>query len=263
MKNILLLVHEDAGQEARLQVALDVTRALDGHLECLAVMTWPLIVSDFYGTGYEAVVLAEVQEKAAQHRKRLEARLAVEDVPWTMGESFGTSLDALDQASDLADLIVISSSKDEKDKHRVPETLPLRSRRPLLAVPPSCDGLDTAGRALIAWDGSRPCCEAVRAAVPLLRCAKYVQLLEINQPDGALGMSDIARYLSRHGISAELVEKTTAGPVAESILETAAQGHADYIVMGAYSMPRAAEAVFGGVTRTMLLDTTVPLFVAH
>jgi hypothetical protein len=37
MKNILLLVHDDVGQEARLQVALDVTRALTGHLESLDV----------------------------------------------------------------------------------------------------------------------------------------------------------------------------------------------------------------------------------
>ena len=32
MKNILLLIHDDQGQESRLQVALDVTRALGGHI---------------------------------------------------------------------------------------------------------------------------------------------------------------------------------------------------------------------------------------
>ena len=35
MKNILLLVHDDHGQEARLQAALDITRAVEGHLTCV------------------------------------------------------------------------------------------------------------------------------------------------------------------------------------------------------------------------------------
>lgn len=38
MKNVLVLLHDDAGQEARLQVALDLTRALSGHLKCLDVV---------------------------------------------------------------------------------------------------------------------------------------------------------------------------------------------------------------------------------
>ena len=29
MKNILLLIHDDPGQEARLQAALDITRAVE------------------------------------------------------------------------------------------------------------------------------------------------------------------------------------------------------------------------------------------
>jgi hypothetical protein len=37
MKNVLLLVHDDPGQEARVQAALDVVRAIEGHLICLGV----------------------------------------------------------------------------------------------------------------------------------------------------------------------------------------------------------------------------------
>lgn len=49
MKNVLLLVHDDKEQEARLRVALDVTRALSGHLTCVDVFTPPIIVSDYTG----------------------------------------------------------------------------------------------------------------------------------------------------------------------------------------------------------------------
>jgi hypothetical protein len=37
MRNILLLVHDDDGQQSRLHAALDLTRAVEGHLRCLDV----------------------------------------------------------------------------------------------------------------------------------------------------------------------------------------------------------------------------------
>ena len=48
MKTILLLVHDDAGQEARFQAALDVARAVGGHLMCIDVSIMPMFVGDFY-----------------------------------------------------------------------------------------------------------------------------------------------------------------------------------------------------------------------
>ena len=48
MKNILALMHDDSGQEARYQVALDVTRALEGHLTCLDLTYIPPMTSGIY-----------------------------------------------------------------------------------------------------------------------------------------------------------------------------------------------------------------------
>ncbi|WP_066552265.1 universal stress protein [Croceicoccus bisphenolivorans] len=266
MKNIMLLVHDDAGQEARLQVALDITRALGGHLECLDVFDLPIMAADYY-TGGSGAALAEMVK--ADERKaiaKLQARLAREDVPWTIGETLGTYPEALARASDYADLIVVSSrlgNGGESGERVRPEALPLKAHRPVMAVPPESRGLDVAGRALVAWDGSHACNEALRCAVPLLRHAERVTLLEVNNPQGAFAMTDAATYVARHGIAVDLVERNTEGAVADMVLAHAGHFGADYIVMGAYGKPRLAEAVFGGVTRTMLIESTVPLLVAH
>ena len=37
MKNVMVLVHDDDGQTARLQTALNLARALEGHLSCVDV----------------------------------------------------------------------------------------------------------------------------------------------------------------------------------------------------------------------------------
>lgn len=89
MKNILLIVHDDAGQEARLQAALDVARALDGHLTCLDIAIMPVLVGDYYSGIGEAMLLADEHAREATNREGLEARLAREDVPWDWKEATG------------------------------------------------------------------------------------------------------------------------------------------------------------------------------
>ncbi|OYU74405.1 MAG: universal stress protein UspA, partial [Alphaproteobacteria bacterium PA3] len=109
MKNILLLVHEDDGQEARLQVALDVARAVGGHLECLEVREFPVMAFGTYAGGAEALAIAEIDRLPREFRIRLERRLEEEDVPWSFGQSFRRPADALADGADLADLIVLSA----------------------------------------------------------------------------------------------------------------------------------------------------------
>src|SRR3954467_12551309 len=70
MKNVLLLLDDDPGREARLQAALDVARALDGLLMC------------FETAGVAAD--AGAFEPAGAGREELEERLAKENVPWTI-----------------------------------------------------------------------------------------------------------------------------------------------------------------------------------
>ena len=89
MKNILLLVHDDPGQEARVQAALDLTRALDGHLTCLDVAAMPVISGDIYSATVEVQLLTDQRNRAAQNRDRLKARLTGEDVPWNWVEASG------------------------------------------------------------------------------------------------------------------------------------------------------------------------------
>ena len=47
------------------------------------------------------------------------------------------------------------------------------------------------------------------------------------------------------------------------ILDQIGQERADYVVMGGFGHLRLQEALFGGVTRTMLGKCPVPIFMAH
>jgi len=124
---------------------------------------------------------------------------------------------------------------------------------------PACAG----NPALIAWDGSDPGIEAVRAAVPLLRCAAEVVVLSVDPPSGGMPIEKIATYLSRHGVVPELVERPSDDTVAAALIDHVRAIDAGFLVMGAYGSPRLAQAIFVGVTRTMLKTCPVPLLLAH
>src|SRR6478752_5775576 len=82
MENILLLVHQDTGQEARLQAALDVTRALMGHLTCADISVMPAMADDYIGSMGTAMLLEDERAREAENRLNLEARLAGEMAVW-------------------------------------------------------------------------------------------------------------------------------------------------------------------------------------
>lgn len=265
MKNVLVLIHDDEGQEARLQAALDVTRALRGHLTCLDVTAFVPAVGDCYGMVGGAMLLEREREAEAANRARIKPRLALEDVSWTWTDATNYVEPALDNAAALADLIVVNlawAELPEPDIRALASSLVVRAGRPVLAVPNEPLGFNAAGSALVAWDGSRQASDALEATVPLLRLAERVTILEVEDGSIAVPADEAAAYLSRHDVHAVIVRKTGKA-AAEAILDSAFGGPFDYLVMGAYGHSRLIEAMFGGVTRQLLWNSPLPILLVH
>ncbi len=268
MRNVLLLVHDDAGQNARLEAALDLTRALDGHLLALSITTLPAVAADPYWPDSTGVLLADEHDRGQINRARVEERLLIEDVSWSMTTVTGHLAPSIEAAAGLADLIVVNCQLDgsaHPDMRALVADLLARTTTPVVAVPPDAPGFNVSGRALVAWDGSPACAAALRAATPLLRQADSVILLEID--DGSLQTPalEAATYLSRHDVNHPLIrieraEGRTAGDV---LMAEIADRRCDYLVMGGFGHGRFIQALFGGVTRRLLGESPVPLVLAH
>ncbi|WBO20673.1 universal stress protein [Sphingomonas abietis] len=265
MKTILLLVHDDPGQEARLQVALDLTRGLNGHLNCLDVSILPNVAGDFYGA--TAMILEDERERESANRSRLEPRLAREDVPWNWRDITGELSECLAREATLADLIVVNRGLDtilSPDMRHVADHLLHDTKTPVFAVPDTATSLDVKGHGLVAWDGSDAAGAALRAATPLLVLAEKITIVQVGKPCGDASAEDAAAYLSRHGgrATVDLIRERN-DDVGARLLAEVRNRRADYIVMGGYGHNRLREALLGGVTRTLLRETRVPLFLAH
>jgi len=170
-----------------------------------------------------------------------------------------------------ADLIMAGQADPDWDLSPLldfPERLAVESGRPVLVVP-YVGRYPAIGRnVVVAWKPGREAARAVFDALPILRDAKQVQLLEVRQRrDDARALAPdtaIAASLARHGIKASIRSSMAADiSVGDEILSRLADADADLLVMGAYGHSRMRELVFGGATRHIARHMTVPTLFSH
>lgn len=77
-------------------------------------------------------------------------------------------------------------------------------------------------------------------------------------------VDDVANYLQRHGVRiGAKVATSTREADAHVLLRLADERKADLIVAGAYGRSRLSEWIFGGVTRSLLTGSKVPILFAN
>lgn len=144
MKTILFLAHDDPGQESRLQCALDLTRAVGGHLDCLDVTQFPVFGQDYVTTFGDMTAFMDEQDRESANSAGLRLRLAQEDVSWSLGEVTGDPAEQLVERAALADVIVVSTrlpTGAHRDMVAVASKIALQTRSMVLAVPASVERL--------------------------------------------------------------------------------------------------------------------------
>jgi nucleotide-binding universal stress UspA family protein len=132
----------------------------------------------------------------------------------------------------------------------------MQTGRPLLVAPDGIDLLDLRS-VLIAWKDTPEARRAIVDALPILRQAKDVAVVEIieEEPDrlAALsGIREIAVWLSRHGVVASERVPAEKGNAIVQIERIASEVGAGVVVAGAYGHSRLSEWAFGGMTRRLL-----------
>lgn len=270
IKTILFHVHDDDSAMDRLEVALSIARACGAHVQCLHVIPIEAytVTDTFGGTFVNDDIIEAFQEQAAKLRKRIEANLAIEDVTWDYEEITGELMPHLVQSAALADLVITGREPREREFGGPAVTLigDLLSqlRTPLLVIGERTVDFDPFAPAVIAWNGSYEAANAVRSALPLLKLASKVTVVQFSEKkDRRFPSTKLLEFLSRHGVRANLEKHTTSGEVDQALVAFAQREGAGVIVMGGYGHSRAGEFLFGGVTRALLKECPVALVMAH
>lgn len=169
-----------------------------------------------------------------------------------------------------SDLVIVRATTDDETRGQI-EALIFAAARPVLLLPASED--DSVRHAFdmrkiaVAWDGSRTATRAAFDALPLLKRASEVTLIQITD-DKDLSKSGTAAELSAlladHGVKATTLEVLGRGrPTAVALKDAFEQSGAGLLVMGAYGHSRAREFILGGATLGTLQACAFPVLLSH
>ena len=276
MKTILIPTEDHDSMAAVLEAARLLAQAADAYMEGFAVRP-------SYGTYVTveplsgvAIAAAYHEDAARQAQAQFESFMQTHSVPRAAGEPahYSFAWPRLEAADDVTigsrgrvfDLIALGRPGPQPQN---PRTAPLEAAlfdagRPVLIIPANAP--KSLGRhVLVSWNGSTEQARTNSFALPLLRLAEQVTVLTVEGgttpgPSGA----DAALHLSRNGIKARaLTAKPQGQSTGEVILDHVRSLGCDLLVKGAYTQSRFRQMIFGGATRHILDNATVPVLMAH
>ncbi len=284
-KTILVSVNGANNSRVLLDSAFDLANNLDAHLNVLHVRADPRETIPVLGEGMSVGMIDDmtrIAEKECSSRQT-RARAQFDDclikhptqetdkpteagssVSWT--EIPGREDEVVAKLGRLADVIIVSRPNVEVSAgHTLVLNVALfDTGRPVLVVPP--EGMGEVGKkVVVSWNGSAQSARAVSCALPILRNADEVNVFTIeNKSSPGEPSFGVSKYLSYHGINCNIHQLSGSGTsVGEALLIEADLVGADIIVMGAYTHSRMRQLILGGVTRHVLEQSRLPLFMAH
>jgi nucleotide-binding universal stress UspA family protein len=278
MKTILVPIESHEAIRPTLETALMLARRFDSYVEGFALRfrVNEFVAVDMAGAIPLESLRDENLEEARRARQLFESFMQERAVPRAAAGATQFSFGWLDDAPEgegvvgsygrVFDVIAIGRPEPKAIglQVRALESGLFESGRPVLLAPPMPQR--TFGtNVLIAWNCSTEQARATAFAMPLLQQAKRVTVLTVEGATvpGPSG-DQIARYLQFNDITANAVTQRPQGRGAgEAILAYASAQGFDLIVKGAYTQSRLRQMIFGGTTRHILANATLPVFTAH
>lgn len=276
-----------ARSEQRLDQAIELSVAFGARLRAVFVGTrhfrFPKHGPGTTG-GDPAQGAFHDQHEAALMQDRLAERARDQGLAFEWTSSHFFPRDNIRTLIEAAGLVVTACASHDEAARTVgaigsPHALPLVEQLssplaqiagvPVLALPDRVSAPWLGEPVLVAWDGSGPARRALGSAWPFLRRARAVVLCTVDDgrhsSHAEAAPADVLSVLGSAGIAAQAirVEAAPREATCRALTAQAARAKAGLIVMGAYSHPRWQELLLGGVTRSMLDHSPLPILLRH
>lgn len=270
LRHLLVQADNSAPCSTRVRTARAIAERFGATAVGLPCMTTALMQYPYslVALGDAMSVLQDADREAAERARRTfeEAAAGAGCMAWE--HLVGQGPWGFIRRAFYADLLVLGQpDPDEALDGRLPadfvSSVLMESGRPALVLPYVAGPLPDIGRTvLVAWKQTAEAARALAAAWPWLAGAAAVHV--VSYGDGAAhSLARVQALMAAHGVPATVhdggLDEAGAG---ERLLSLASDLGAGLLVMGCYGHSRARERLLGGVTRTLLASTTVPLLMA-
>ena len=264
MRYATLLVHMIVGRPngAVLKVAGELSKLFGARTVGIAAYQ-PVMFMSGVESGDGAVVgmLSDELDKqtiATEAEYRAALGSAQPPLEWRSSDFSLPLSDFIAREARCADVIITSAAPADgfdSARHVNIGDLIMRAGRPVLVVPHVEESIQFE-RVVVAWKDAREARRAIRDAMPLLKAAKGITVVEIasdvDEPAALSRVKDVTVWLESHGVKAVPLVSPSKGDDASSLDAILESQAADLVVAGAYGHSRLREWAFGGVTDSLL-----------
>jgi len=277
-RTILVPIEQHDLMSSTLETAFCLAQKFDSYIEGFA-----LHVADpgAYAMADATAVMIpkleqDIAENAKQTRGLFETFMQEHDVPcgahtgalssrWLEDAPEGD--DFVGSHGRLFDVIVLARPGHTPKGSRMGslEAALFESGRPVLIAPPS-PRPQMGTNALVAWNCSTEQARTIAFAMPILRRASRVVVLTVEGGAAVPGPTgqQLSHYLQLSGVPAKPLTVGLNGRLTgEAVLEHANALGCDLLIKGAYTQSRLRQFIFGGTTRYILSNATLPILMAH
>jgi nucleotide-binding universal stress UspA family protein len=276
LKDILVCVTSATQDTAAISLADKLKQASGAHVACagIGILASALLYNEYGAGAAFAEQLNQDKLRTERFWSELKAILDRQHPDFEVRRltTYSTNLETLTAAmARHADVTIIRApDKESPQPHaEMIEAALLGSGRPVLVVPAGWAGQTVGSNIVVGWDASREAARALHDALMILAPGASVAIVTIDAKAGGLehgdapGM-DIAAHLARHGLKVVLRNEASLGRSKHEVLQRIARDiDADLMVLGGYRHSRLQQALFGGVTRSMLRGVDLPLLLSH
>ncbi|HEY6925329.1 MAG TPA: universal stress protein, partial [Steroidobacteraceae bacterium] len=147
------------------------------------------------------------------------------------------------------------------------ERLFFTSVTPIVLVPSQSKVTSLGRRIVVAWDSSRTAARALNDAISLIQKAERATVVHVDsglQANSTAGLELLQNRLRHHNDHVNVVQvRASQESIATALQAKARELNADLLVAGAYGHSRFKERIFGGVSREILQNMTLPVLMSH
>jgi nucleotide-binding universal stress UspA family protein len=276
IKGILVGIDGSQFSESALELAIRWAKRFDALVVGLGVIDEPNIHggealpigATYYKSMQGKAMFAEARKKVDRFLENFSLRCSNEHVAFTPLEDVGSPATQIELKSQRYDIVLLGKEThfEFETKSGPDDTLVGVLRhgyRPVVTVPLE---LPDTRQILVAYDGSVQAARALQAfEASGLATMREVHVITV--ADSRLEAARIAdravQFLSLHDITARAIPLESRSQPADAILDQARRVNAELLVMGAFGKPSLREFFIGTVTRLVLSQASVPVFLHH
>ena len=275
IKRVLVYTYGDLSHAAAIKMAAIAAAKYKAQISCLFVRQENIGYQSLYGISALDLTqnFYQLQDQYAERaRAQFEEITSAYDcrAQWHQIEQY----ERHPKPSLYADLIFVSQPSTESNEAfndtDFIDRLITETGLPIVMVPRNWAAEDFAQLPILGWKETREAVSAVRHSLPIMRDAELTHVVTVNRQtdldDEFLQGIGISEYLTEHGVNCEYFNehmKDKDQSEYQTLIRHVSDYLGDLIIIGGYGHSRFRQIVLGGMTRSLIKNSTVPVLMAH